>query len=733
MSRLVLLTVVLLVAAPALFAQEPPPPAPEAPPPAPPPAAPSGDDIIQITPKQGGWDIEELFRTISEYTGQSIVYDPASPQIRGRKIEFVGVQSVPRAALFEWFQSLLSFQRLVLVPVGPTGHEQWMALDVNAPQITNRPIFVSEEQLEEWADRDGVYIVSTITTKWLTDTSRARNALAQLSTRQIGRINDVPGNLAFVVGDFAPVVASMYRLLKAMDVQPMEYSPIAKTYPLKNAVASEVEPIILDLLQTDEQARAQRRAQQPGVPEKPEAKIIADTRQDAIIVYAVPEDQDRIGELIVLLDMEVNYKRGNIHIRDIKHTNAVELAELLTELVRGTGVGRTGRTSNRSPRQGQPAPAGQLTGAETEPVIVADDRSNSLLIQATATQLQDLDDIIQKIDVPRDQVLVEAALIELSVDDLLRFGVEMVTEFSTTDPHERKFFGGTQFGLSTITDTDGDGIPDINIPIINQGVIAGIFKDNLFPLLVQAYTTQGRAQALSMPSVVVEDGSQATMVVSDEEPYSIRSTDSGGNTNFSVDFTEAEISLDISPHISSDNYLRLHIVQKVQSFGSRASEDLPPPKTGRELETDIVIPDGYTVIMGGLIDNKDQETDSGIPYLRDIPILGYLFGARSSGASRTSLFLFVTPHILRQGPGNDFSDYHRLTWERKVLADELLERAVKIPLGRFKGEEAPTDLDRIEESGFLDMPRYKGAPRTPLTPEEAEKRLAEMNAAEDRK
>ena len=244
---------------------------------------PGSEEIIQVQPKEGGWHLEELFRTISAYTEQSIVYDPQSPLIKGRKVELVGVQEVPREKLFEWFQSLLSFQRLILVPVGPENHEQWMALDVNAPQIQSRPIFVSENQIMEMADRDGVYVVTTITVKNLTDTSRARNALAQLSTRQIGRINDVPGNLAFVVADFAPVVASMYQLLKAMDVKPLEYIAIGETYRLTHAVATEVEPILLDLLQTVQPQRPAGRGT-TAAPEKPEPRIIADTRQDAILV-----------------------------------------------------------------------------------------------------------------------------------------------------------------------------------------------------------------------------------------------------------------------------------------------------------------------------------------------------------------------------------------------------------------------------------------------------------------
>jgi len=688
-------------------------------------------ELIQITPKEGGWEIEELFRTIAEYTGESIVYDPQAPQIARKKIEFVGTQTVPKDQLFAWFQSLLSFQRLILVPVGPEGHEQWMALDLNASQITNRPIFVEEDEIENWSDRDGVYIVTTITVKNMGDTSRARNALAQLSTRQIGRINDVPGNRSFVVADFAPVVASMYRLLKAMDKKPLEYVAVARTYRLENAVALELEPILINLLSQQTTPTVSRgRGAAQGVPNKPEAQIIADTRQDAIIVFAIPEDQDKIAEIVALLDQEVIYKRGNIHYRAVRHTNAPELAEILNQLVSGTRTGSSTRRPTPGRRPGAPGPvsSGTLTGSQEDPIIVADGRTNGLLIQATTTQMDDIDDLIEQIDVPRDQVLVEAALVELSIDDLIQFGVELLSATTQGSPNERTFFGGTNFGLTTLTDTDGDNIPDINVPNATQGLTAGIFDNGRFPVVLQALSSTSQARALSIPSVVVEDGSQARMTVSDQIPYTVRSRDAAGDTNFSVDFADAEITLDISPHISSDNYLRLHIHQIVQSFRAQTNPELPPPRTSREIETDIVIPDGYTVVMGGLINEIKSETQQGVPYLEDIPLLGYFFSGRSNAKTTTSLFLFVTPHILKHTKG-DFTDYHELTWRRKLLADKLLDETVSIYNARFKLDpqerEEDSEADQIEDSGYTDVPRYHDTVAAPPRPEEWSKRFDE--------
>ena len=370
--------------------------------------------------------------------------------------------------------------------------------------------------------------------------------------------------------------------------------------------------------------------------------------------------------------------------------------------------------------------AGQLTGGEADPVIVSDTRTNSLLIQATATQMKDLDEIITQMDVPRDQVLVEAALIELAIDDLLRFGVEFATPVTKKDDLESFVpFTKSGFGLSTLADSNDDGIPDVNVPNFGSaGITAGFFNRGIFPVILQALKSNTKARALSLPSVVVEDGSQAVMTVEDQVPFPVTEETQTGISRTRVEFTDAKISLDISPHISSDNYLRLHIHQTVQSFRGQTSSDLPPPRTSREIETDIVIPDGYTVVMGGLINEGAQETDEGIPWLRDIPLLGWMFGNNRNSASSTSLFLFVTPHILRSGIKGEFADYHRVSWERKMLADELLNEAIRIYNARFHDEPASTDaatLDDIQDSGYLDAPRYKGSSASPPSPEQLRK------------
>jgi len=178
------------------------------------PAEPDDEVIVTDCWKTGGWEIEELLRTVGEYTGTRFAWDPKNPRIAGRKIEFVGPMRVPRERLFEWFQSLLSFHGLVLVPM--MGGE-WMVLEMTAPQAGCRPIFVREEDLEKWKDRCGVYIVTTVTLSRMSAADAAMGALSSLLTPGVGRINRVRAEPTLVIGDFAPRVVTMVRAARAVD------------------------------------------------------------------------------------------------------------------------------------------------------------------------------------------------------------------------------------------------------------------------------------------------------------------------------------------------------------------------------------------------------------------------------------------------------------------------------------------------------------------------------------
>jgi hypothetical protein len=200
--------------------------------------APSAE-TIRLQPKEGGWRIDDLFAFMNKTTGVSILYDGSNATFKQAKVEFVGDHVIAKDQLFPWLQAVLSYRKLVLVPVGPKavdGSQQWFVMDQADPNLKSRPVFLDESEILDYADRDGLYVVATMRVRDTVDTTRARNALSPISTATagIGRIQDIPGRW-LIVGDFAPVVASMKRLLDRINAEtpPSAVPPAPAPAPAK--------------------------------------------------------------------------------------------------------------------------------------------------------------------------------------------------------------------------------------------------------------------------------------------------------------------------------------------------------------------------------------------------------------------------------------------------------------------------------------------------------------------
>jgi general secretion pathway protein D len=746
------------------FAQDKPPQGP-VPPPAQPapegeqPGARPGEKTIVLTPIPQGWGVLDLFTYIHRVTGRSILYDSQTNQkLKAAKVEFVGTHTIRESDLFDWLQSALSYNNLVLVPVGPRspdGMQQWFCLDQNNPMVKTKPVYVDEEDIRNYEDRDGLYIVTTLTLKHIADTSRVRQALTTLTTQtaSIGRIQDVPGSRAIIVGDFAPVVAAMKRLVEYIDVENPRIEPRMEVVELQNAVASELGPIITDLIESSDTAQRQRPQPQGGAEEEPLPKIIPDDRLDALIIYATERYMTKILELINQLDVPTR-ARGRLHFRPLKHTDAADMASLLEDLIDGAdraGTGGTRTTTGRRSTTGRspstPSAPGTPGGAafgssasEGKPVIIPDPKTNSLIIHASPSQFGAIDELIGKLDVSRPQVLIETALVELAVSDVLSLGVEL---FGTqggiavdsdgdgtldTITNDRKGFGGTTYGLSELVTQDVNGVqvPVNRSPLFGTGLTAGIFNNGKLAMTLSALQTSGRAKILTRPSVVANDNEQASIKISRDTSYreNVR-TDTGQNSdNFQT--ISAVSELKISPHISSEQFLRLEIEQTVANFGNRPSPDAPPDKTERTVSTNVTLPDTFTVVLGGVIQEETRSSVSKVPFFGDLPILGFFFRQTSDEANPTQLFLFVTPRILRDMDG--FREYHQASWERKLLQDDLFGEEVRIQGTKFRVDPTgapamkPSEkLDALEKSGALDGARVKA----PLSDEERAKAARE--------
>ena len=669
-------------------------------------------------------EIQDFLDQIQKTTGRPLLYDPKNTRIAKQTIGAGFSHRIPADRVFDTFRAILAFYELTLVPIGPRGYEIYLVLDSRSTNnlIRNKASYIAYEELEKYEDQDGLFITCAIPIVNIENLTLLRTALATMtSSGGIGRVNEVPGSNQLIITDFAPVVAAMAKLIKQMDVKPPGKTLITEFIELEYAYAEDVADIIGELLAAQRQAQqAVRRGQQPGtIMDSPEPRILAYEPKNALVIAAIEDDFVLIQGLVKRFD-QPGRTGSQVEVVRLSHVEAEDIADTLTQVLEGIGGALAGPEAGvqAGPRQ----PGIQRTGGrsdQVEPQVVPDTTTNSLILAADRKTLQALREIIEQLDRPKDQVLIEATLISLSAQDDFELGVELVGIDKTGLTSGSSGFGVTNFGLSTFEDTDGDLIPDINLPTNlateGGGLVAGIFRNGGIPIMLQAVQRLNNAKILSMPQVVTYDNQTAILSAENEQPVGTQSELSSGSLQSGFDtFVSAGVVLEVSPHISADNYLRLDITLTVSAFtGDPPSAGLPSPRTVNKIQTTIALPDDHTVVMGGLISEEETVTEAKVPLLGDIPVIGYLFKNKTRRKIRRNLYMFVTPHILRQR-GTSFDELHRQSWIAKMKADELISQ-IEIHNSRFKFDPRYRDAEEVEQarldvSSFVDAGRFQEVP-----------------------
>ena len=524
----------------------------------------------------------DFLRFLSAQTKTPILWNPKDKNILSKEIQGSMTLRGTKAGIFAMARALLTFYELAIVRIGPEEYDVRLVMDVKTSGsiLKLKPEYVdlTDENFQSFADQDGRFITTTIKVNNMSDLRNARTAVAKIVTgSSIGQVTEVPQAKSFVVTDFAPNVVAIYRLLKAMDVKPPSSEVSSKYFQLEHATAEEIEPILTELFTGTQrlgQPQARGRNNQPstGVDEDPEPRIISDPRTNQIIVYATARDITEIDEVIKRLDVEVYVTRDRVHVYRLKNLEAEPTAEVLTSLIEAASIFGTsssgGTTSNRPGGR----PAGRVNPSqvdpreEDKPAVVADEKSNSLIIAGTKRQYDELKRVLDQIDVQKDQVLIEAALIELTLEDSYRLAFELgvADDNGLVNSDEVSGFGFSNFGNLIFADKDGDTFFTDRIPafvdsdaaLAPRGLVGGIFAFGQVPLIFNVLNSVTRSRILQLPSLVTADNEEAYIQVQDEQSFSESNASSGGaiGTGFGG-FAEAGTTLRISPHIANQNYL----------------------------------------------------------------------------------------------------------------------------------------------------------------------------------
>jgi len=673
-----------------------------------------------------GLTLEQFVKLCQEATGINFTYTPDTQGIlAGKTLKMFGRKTIPKSDFYAFFQIMMIINEFVCTKIGPD-HLAVVLIQSSAPNqrggagtLKKDAVYVAPEDLDRYADQPAV-LIHTVVDLPHVDARQLSTSLRQMfPDQQTQSILPVSGSSLILTG-FGSDVAAMVRMLQFVDKAAADQAVVLPDFemiPLEFASAEEVADTLTDLLEASRRAAQTRGAQvaqaqgatgqlQTG---QTESKIMVDARTNSLLVMAMPDDMPRIKELVARLDVDIVQGERTYHIYNLENVDAEELSETLDTFIRDASRVTPGGAT-RAQGQGQAAGAAS-SSQRNEIVVVADKATNSLLIAANRTRYEEVLDLIRRLDQRQDQVLIETALIELTGQDSFQLAVELgLAEISGAG---NGGFGVSSFGLSTFEDTNGDGVPDVRMPNLfggaaPDGITAGIIQGDDFslPVLVSALQTRRDTNVLNVPSVLVNNNKSAKVISKDEQPTTTITATGGLNgqtqENFN-EYVEAGITLEISPTISASRYLRLNISLEVSTFIGAVSGAIPPPKVTRTINTQVNVPDGDTMVVGGIITDNLGKTKSSVPWLGDIPILGYLFSDTSESQNKTTLYFFVTPHIMRD---RDFADLAEYSFKRKLEAADTIGadriRVVDPTFGREK--------EGVDMRGF-EVPLYRGPQR----------------------
>ncbi|PMY38782.1 type II secretion system protein GspD [Pseudomonas sp. GW456-L14] len=361
-----------------------------------------------------------------------------------------------------------------------------------------------------------------------------------------------------------------------------------------------------------------------------DAKAVGDARSNRVILAGSAQARQRMADLVRAIDVPSNANDSARVVR-LHHSDAKKLSKLLD------GIGKRLEDGNRGGGEGK--------GSGNSILVSADESQNALVLMADPAQLSMLDKVITQLDQPRAQVLVEAAIVEVSGDINEALGVQWAARAGNVAGGTN--FSGTGLSIGTLLSSGKD--KNITLP---DGAIIGIGTSN-FGALVTALSSDSKNNLLSTPSLLTLDNEAAEILVGQNVPFQTGSytTDTAGASNpfTTVERQDVGVTLKVTPHINEGNTLRLKVEQESSELASAppgiTTSDVITNK--RSVKSTILADDGQIIVLGGLIKDNVKTQVSKVPVLGSIPLLGRLFTSTKDVTEKTNLMVFLRPTLVR--------------------------------------------------------------------------------------
>ncbi len=572
-------------------------------------SASAAEDTWKINLKNA--DIREFISQVSTITGRSFIIDP---RVKG-DVTVVSSTAMDRDGIYELFLSVLQVHGFAAVPSGDVVR---IVQTVLAKQSGNPNDF--EEGLESQE------LVTRVIPVLNAPSDEMVKVLRPLIP-QYGQIAALSQPNVLIISDHASNINRLVEIVNRVDVaDSLEVSII----DLKEAWVEDIVALLEQLApeQIGKSAKGPNRV-----------SIVASERTNSLVIKGERYTVARVKQLVSQLDVPAN-RSGTIKVVRLAHSDATKMAEILNSLVKERKSGES--------------------GGMVEVSVQADEAINALVIRADPANMIDIMDIIDSLDVRRMQVLIEAAIVEVTADFSQQLGSELAlgSASSSTTPLGLTAPSGTLAQI--LQGLAITGQPSAPTSLGDAPLIAGGRLDatgTSFAFIIKALASNGDVNLLSTPSITTMDNEEAKIHVGQNVPFRTGSTVTGsqGTTNpfTTIQREDVGLTLQVTPHINSDNLVRLLIHQEVSEvdatslsgIGSQAAADLITNK--RTIDTTILVEDNEVIILGGLIRDKETLAESRVPVLGSIPGLGTLFRNRTTSNAKQNLMVFLRPTVLK--------------------------------------------------------------------------------------
>lgn len=598
-------------------------------------------------------DLEAVVRAIGHFTDRTFVVDP---RVKGT-LNLVSEKPMGRSQALSALTAALRLQGFAIVEVGgisrvvPEADAKFQGGSVDTKRVPR-------------SARGDQVITHVFRLRY-----ESANSILPVIRPLVPPNNPViayAGSNALVVTDYADNLRRIEKIIAAIDVD----SPAGTEFiSLEHAIATDMAVLVSRL--TEQQANG-------GTAMDPNEKVIvlADPVTNSLIIKSKSLSQIRsVRDIVKQLD-QAGVAGAGIYVVALKNAQADVLAKILTEVPTGGAAG----TTTLGAAQAASSPTGQERAT-----VVADIQSNSLVISASESVYRQLRAVIDRLDVRRAQVFIEALLVEVTSDQAAEFGVQWLGGLDNAGTSSTSAVGGTNFGdasqnIVSGAQNLGNLGKGLNVGVIRgQVTIPGLGAITNLNFLARALESQVDANILSTPNILTLDNEEATIIVGENVPFITGQFVTQGTANANVNpFQTIErqdvgLTLRVKPQISEGGTIRMSIYQEASSVKDQTSA-AGVVTTKRSVETNVLVDDGNIIVLGGLVSDQLGNTVEKVPLLGDIPLLGHLFRYETRRRQKTNLMLFLRPYVMRSA-----NDSTSLTIDRYDLMRAFQKKSQSKP------------------------------------------------------